>query len=81
MVGGTVFETITVEDKGRVWINCEDKGDKCAIYVEDTAAARCVEPGDSIWWQGEWALWSPRSCAFRDYKLKRIGESGVKKPK
>ena len=86
MVGGTVIETINVPatdtKSARVWINCEEdkSGDQCAIYVEDTAAARCVQPKDSVWWQSEHAMWTPRSCAFRDYKLKRIGFSGVKRP-
>lgn len=82
MVGGTVVETITVEEKGKIWINCKDDKTKenCAIYVEDCAAARCIEPEDSVWWQADKAYWSPRSRAFRDYELKRIGTSGVRRP-
>lgn len=90
MVGGKVVETIELEDK--IWINCEDEktpqwndknysNDQCAIYVEKTAAARCIQEGDSLWWQGDHAMWTPRKRAFTDFKLKKIGSSGVKRPK
>jgi len=89
MIGGQVIEAITVSDhpKGsRVWINCREKDStsECAIYVEDSAAARCVEKGDKVWWQSEWAMWSHyhqgRLVGKADIKLKRIGSSGVSRP-
>lgn len=57
MVGGKVIETIALKD--RVWINCRDRNDTCAIYVRKTAKARAVSEGDTVWWQGGWALWTP----------------------
>ncbi len=84
-VGGEVVETINVPATGaksaRIWINTEDStGYQCAIYIEDTAAGRCIQEKDSVWWQGEQCLWTPRNRVFRDYPLKRIGYSGVKRP-
>lgn len=90
MTGGKVVETIELEDK--IWVNCEDEtvpqwNDKnfapkqSAIYIEKTAAGRCVQDGDTIFWEGEYALWTPRKKAFTDYKLKRVGAVGVKRPK
>ncbi len=88
MAGGLVIETIDVPSAGklpaRVWINTrEDRhdGEVCAIYVEQTAAARCVQPDDSVYWDMEWARWSPKSRAFRDFHLKRVGTSGARRPK
>jgi len=88
MAGGIVTETIdvpaTAKLPARVWINTKEDcsgGETCAIYVEQTAAARCVQPEDSVYWDMEWARWSPRSRAFRDYQLKRVGSSGAKRPK
>lgn len=88
MVGGIVLETIHVPEKGRVWINCEERGtnDKCAIYVKDDAKARCVSPGDIVWWQGRRAMWTPYNSTKDkqgrnfDILLERIGYSGVPKP-
>lgn len=86
-VGGTVLETIVLED--RVWIDTNDrppgrKPNRCAIYVEKTPAARAITPGDTVWWQGRWAFWTPRSLGdpppFIERKLARIGASGVERP-
>ena len=88
MIGGIVLETLVVKD--RVWINCveECSNSKCAIYVANDAKARCVEPGDIVWWQGGRAFWTPSSYKQGTGKqgkqfeivLQRIGFSGVKRP-
>lgn len=90
--GGIVIETIAV--KNRIWINTKEKEyyrTECAIYVEDTPEARCVSKGDTVWWQGDKAYWTPKDkngnpIERKDGKyvanvvLKRIGFSGVKRP-
>jgi hypothetical protein len=81
MVGGVVIETIVLPEK--VWVNCREKprrGRKCAIYVERTPESRSISEGDSLWWQGEWAMWTPKNHAFEDKKLRRVGFSGVNRP-
>lgn len=91
MVGGTVIETIVLPEK--VWVNCDEARSyeaeggwvtipsrECAIYVERTPESRSISEGDSLWWQGGWAMWTPRNRAFEDRKLKRIGYSGVSRP-
>ncbi len=77
-VGGKVIETLVLADK--VWVNTSDHGDECAIYVERTPESRTIGEGDSVWWQGERAFWTPRNRAFRDRPLQRIGCSGVSRP-
>lgn len=77
-VGGKVIETIVLDDK--VWVNTLDKRDECAIYVERTPEARTIGEGDSLWWQGDWAFWTPTNRAFEDHRIKRVGFSGVKRP-
>ena len=84
-VGGKVIETI--DTGSRVWINTEEvlNGQTCAIYVERTPAALSVSPGDSVWWQGSWAMWTPkdkhgRAYSKADMHLARIGFSGVSRP-
>lgn len=84
-VGGTVTETVVAGDK--VWIDTRER-EQClsttAIYVENTPAARVVSEGDSVWWQGSYAFWTPKRDGKRlgpiEVKLKRVGCSGVSKP-
>jgi hypothetical protein len=86
MVGGTVIETLpcVVNGERRVWINVRghgtDKHRELAVFASWTPAARSVSPGDTIWWQGQWILWTPCHAGFRDYQLQRIGCSGVSRP-
>ncbi len=92
--GGTVIDHMVLEDK--VWINTLDHGDECAIYVEKTAKSRCISEGDSVWWQGSNAYWTPKMNRISseqsaklghkegihsDISLKRLGYSGVGRPK
>lgn len=85
MVGGTVIEVITLED--RIWINCRDSNqgrkDECAIYVERNAHSEAIRAGDVVWWQSQHAMWTPISAdlrGFEDIKIPRIGYSGVPRP-
>lgn len=80
MVGGIVVETIIVTGRKRVWVNCIDGLDECAIYVSDTPAARSISEGDSLWRQGDHAMWTPINKPFSDMRLVRVGYSGVKRP-
>ena len=91
-VGGKVIETMVLAD--RVWVNTDEASTyqtssgewvtipstECAIYVERTAESRAISEGDSLWWQGRWAFWTPRNRAFEDRRLSRIGYSGVSRP-
>ena len=93
MIGGQVVEVIRTDE--RVWINVADvwyrngvrtvTDEQCAIWVERTPAALCVEAGDGVWWQGRLAFWTPAFVKKGgkgpgDVKLNRIGYSGVKRP-
>ncbi len=85
-VGGTVVDTVTVGD--RVWIDTKEKltyQSSCAIYVENTPAARAVSAGDIVWWQGSIAYWTPKDRRGKtigpvEVKLKRRGYSGASRP-
>ncbi len=74
-VGGSVTETIDCGDV--VWINTVDQYQPCAIYVERTDQARAVSPGDHLWWQGAYAMWTPKGQPFVDKPLRRVGCSGI----
>jgi hypothetical protein len=79
-------ETIPCNVKGqmRMWINCKGTGneinDYCAIYVEYTPVSRSISEGDSFWWQGDNAFWTPKNKPFEDMKIQRIGSSGRSRP-
>lgn len=88
MVGGTVIEVVDLATK--VYINCVDKprgrkkADECAIYVERNSDSEQIDIGDIIWWQGQFAYWTPLNnlvCGRGyDIKIPRIGYSGVSRP-
>lgn len=81
MVGGVVIETIVLPD--RIWINCRDKRDTCAIYVERNAKSEAIRVGDKLWWQGREAMWTPASgvsAGWYDLRIPRIGYSGLPRP-
>lgn len=85
-VGGVVVEIIDCGGADRLWVNTREpsSGDECAIFVERTPVTRSISEGDGLWWQGPYALWTPRSkgvaYACVDRRLKRIGCSGVSRP-
>ena len=93
MVGGRVIETIVLPEK--VWVNVRDgeprksKNNECAIYVEKNAKSHCISEGDSLWWQGGFAMWTPAhkrdqkggKCGVDyDIEIPRRGYSGVNRP-
>lgn len=102
MVGGTVIEV--ADQPGRpdvLFVDCADKprgrrvADTCAINVERNANSERIEIGDSVWWQGGWAMWTPKDnrCAMDeaerrglkcgvdfDIKIPRVGYSGAGHP-
>ncbi len=75
-VGGVVTEVI-VQDE-RVYINTDDGGDRCAIFVDRDANSDSISVGDKCWWQGDHAYWTPIPHIGReDIILNRRGYSGV----
>lgn len=60
--------------------HCSD----CAIYVERTDKSLCIEPGDSLWWQSGWAMWTPRGGSrfggHADIRIEKVSGSGVCRP-
>lgn len=80
-----------------LWINVGNgkPGDvnHCAVLVEQNAQSIQIKPGDSLWWQGRSAYWTPQTytgkrCGGRadglgtawDIKIPKIGYSGVPHP-
>lgn len=59
MVGGKIIENAihTFTDEGktfsrrRLWC-VDERGDECAVFVEDTPEAQSLKPGETCWWQG-----------------------------
>jgi hypothetical protein len=79
MVGGKVINIVKLDDC--VWVNCLDTTytqDTCAIRVKD---AKEMKVGDSLWWQGNRAMWAPKPDDGReDIVLERVGYSHSKIP-
>lgn len=74
MVGGKVINIVRTSDGD--WIQCLDTTyaqDTCAIRVRD---AKEMKVGDSLWWQGSRAYWTPKPDDGReDIILERVGYS------
>lgn len=82
MVGGTVIEVLPMTiragyypgkmvDVVRIW--CLDRnGDERAVYVKSNAK---VETGDSVWWQGGTAFWTPKDRSMIDVPLEKVAFS------
>lgn len=95
MVGGKVVEVAEVPGREDVlYVNCADlprgrkKPDFCAILIEHNETAKQVQIGDSLWWQGRVAYWTPQDnigghltgmVCHKDYDIQipRVGYSGV----
>lgn len=87
MVGGIVIEA--AERDGRIYIDCQDRSSKdtSAIWLEKNETSLRIRMGDSIWWQGDQAMWTPEIvdstaagmvCGVHyDIKIPRIGYSGA----
>lgn len=87
MVGGKVIEVCDVpEMPERLFVDVADrpygKVETCAIYVENNETSMSIAIGDSLWWQGRTAYWTPQDhMQGTDIPIRRIGYSGVKHPR
>lgn len=84
-VGGKVVDVRPVSIS-KWWINTDDSKNPefpnlCAIYVDPQGCP--IMEGDSLWWQGGTAYWTPQERPFgvSDIPLPKIGFSGVPEPK
>lgn len=86
MVGGTIIQTeeFAKANKLRLDIVTDQGKDKYSVFVELSAAARCVQEDDSAFWSENkndsdgssgTVFWSPKMRYFHDYPLKKIGKS------
>lgn len=94
MVGGIVLEVCNhPTERNKIYVNCGDrpysKVQECALYVENSKISQQIEIGDSLWWQGGVAYWTPQNnrgksglrCGIDfDIQIRRIGYSGVEHP-
>lgn len=73
MVGGKVIRVD--EAKSKVRIECQDGNDKATIFVEKNEDSQAIEPGDTVWWQGKLAYWTPTTGVDQDVAIPRLGFS------
>ena len=78
MVGGKVIYICRVRKRfhdGIHWVLsvwCVEGTDETAVYVDDSCP---VQPGDSVWWQGRKAFWTPADKSKEDVAFVRYGYS------
>lgn len=91
MVGGMVITVIGDGARDRIYVNCQERRtagepqrrgrrDTCAIYVQRNADSEQIRPGDDVWWQGKWVMWTPADRHVVDKQIPRRSYSGVKPP-
>lgn len=73
-IGGTVLDTKIIGDKVRIDIITDQYKECHSAFTELTAAAKCIQPDDSAFWNDTTIFWSPKSRCWRDYQLKRIDD-------
>jgi hypothetical protein len=67
MVGGKIVE---VNDCGELLeVVCADRTypkERCAVKIKKGKHWKALRPGDSFWWQGSRAMWTPQENAVSD---------------
>lgn len=86
-VGGVVSRVDPPED-GRLWVDTREPvrpfDTPVGVFLEDCKAARDVRVGDSLWWQGRFAYWTPKGPLSEKYQgrsdipIRRVSCSGLR---
>lgn len=79
MIGGIVTTT-KVGPTSIILEVVEDRGaGHHEVSTSITPAARCIEEGDSVFWNQSCIFWSPRIRCWRDLKLDKLSEKVLTK--
>lgn len=73
MIGGTVVD-IWRWEREYVSVVVEDDLYLC-VRLDKTDDSLSISRGDSLWWQGSVAMWTPRDRSLEDVHIPRIGNS------
>jgi len=80
-VGGKIVEVLDTEDS--YWVNTYDDHVECAVYI-DKEGGKEPQVGDTLWWQGRKAYWTPQPHTDGDpfdIAIPKISGSGVNRPR
>lgn len=82
MIGGKVLEVApdrlpSGRDVFRIWALDPRTGDECAVWTSEDARCNLPLPGDNVWWQGKWIMWTPsdRSSNMTKARIPKVGYS------
>lgn len=78
MVGGTVVEVAEIKTRpDALWVNCGQiaytRLETCAILVQKNSDSLRIQVGDSVWWHGRSAMWTPAGNRVSDEEAKQLG--------
>jgi hypothetical protein len=83
MVGGVVFGTRRTE-RYRYAIGVQERHGTNRLWIDveyrEGGAAVAIEPGDTVWWQGDFVYWTPKGGRLQDHKIKRLSYSHEQDP-
>lgn len=70
-VGGIVARVDPPED-GRLWVDTREPDrpfdTPVGVFLEDGPTSRAVRVGDSLWWHGRFAYWTPKGSTPQEYQ-------------
>ena len=79
MIGGVVIETRAFSNVIEIDV-VEDRGkDSHTVTTPMIAASRCIQDGDSVFWNDKNLFWSPRTRVWHDYKLEKLFHKKIEK--
>lgn len=77
MVGGVVVTCDLLDGYALACVR-DRVGSNC-LYVQleyrPGGAASAIRPGDTLWWQGDYAYWTPEGGTVEDIKIRRLSYS------
>jgi len=79
-MGGIVVDVYKDADNGLLRVTTKDTtyGDRVQVRLDTDED---IKFGDTIWWQGQMAYWTPADKSFSDKPIKKYANSvGLSKP-
>ena len=73
MVGGTIISVFHYRDRDSLVVRGTGSERSTYLALDLEPSDEPLKIGDTIWWQGDIALWTPHDRSREDVHIKRIG--------
>jgi hypothetical protein len=72
MIGGTVIDTQIALNDTLIEVWSDYSKTRLKVRVKPSAAAKCVQKDDSVFWSDKAVYWTPKNRYWRDFKLELV---------